>query len=74
MEPSCPVPQRYPFAGSDNSLVEIHVVDLVFGKLTRMDLGPDQDIYLARADWNLDGALDVFCANGFVTGDIPVDT
>lgn len=28
----------------------------------------------ALADFDLDGALDVFCVNGFVTGDLPQDT
>ncbi len=28
----------------------------------------------AISDFDLDGALDVFCANGFVTGDLPFDT
>ena len=28
----------------------------------------------AIADFDLDGALDVFCVNGFVTGDLPQDT
>ena len=28
----------------------------------------------ALADFDLDGALDVFCTNGFVTGDLPFDT
>ena len=28
----------------------------------------------ALSDLDLDGALDVFCVNGFVTGDLPQDT
>ena len=28
----------------------------------------------ALADFDLDGRLDVFCVNGFVTGDLPQDT
>jgi len=28
----------------------------------------------ALADFDLDGALDIFCTNGFVTGDLPFDT
>jgi dipeptidyl-peptidase-4 len=49
------VPQRYPFAGSQNALVELFVLDLETGESKAMDLGPDDDIYLARVDWNPDG-------------------
>jgi hypothetical protein len=28
----------------------------------------------ALADFDLDGRLDVFCTNGFITGETPADT
>ncbi len=51
---------RYPFAGGPNVRVRLGVVAAtgVGQPQTRwMDLGPDQDIYLARVDWRPDGTL-----------------
>lgn len=47
--------QRYPRAGTDNALVELWVIELATGERTRIDLGADTDIYLARVDWSKDG-------------------
>lgn len=47
--------QRYPVAGSPNSLVSLHVMLPDGSDRVEVDLGPDQDIYLARVDWAPDG-------------------
>jgi len=44
--------QRYPRAGTDNALVELHVIDLATGERTRANLGEETDIYLARVNWS----------------------
>lgn len=47
------VDQRYPFAGTDNVLVELGIIN-VDGKaddIKWIDLGNDKDIYLARGKW-----------------------
>ena len=43
--------QRYPAAGTRNALVELRSVDVASGTVTRLDLGTEPDIYLARVDW-----------------------
>ncbi len=48
---------RYPFAGERNAAVQLHVVAVDGAETTRMDLGPDDDIYLARVAWRPDGVL-----------------
>jgi dipeptidyl-peptidase-4 len=48
---------RYPFAGQPNARVRLGVVALDGGDPTWMDLGDDQDVYLARVRWLPDGAL-----------------
>ncbi len=45
------VPQRYPFAGGANVKVRLGVVDVRSGRKSWIDLGPDEDIYLARVRW-----------------------
>ncbi|MGY0651929.1 S9 family peptidase [Luteimonas sp. A537] len=47
------VEQRYPSAGDDNVRVELFVArpGRPDEAPTRVDLGPEQDIYLARVDW-----------------------
>ncbi|NLA67206.1 MAG: prolyl oligopeptidase family serine peptidase [Gammaproteobacteria bacterium] len=47
------VEQRYPSAGDDNVLVELFVTrpGRPGDAPTRIDLGPERDIYLARVDW-----------------------
>jgi dipeptidyl-peptidase-4 len=44
-------PQRYPFAGSDNVLIQLGVVNLSDRSVSWLNLGEDKDIYLARVDW-----------------------
>lgn len=47
--------QRYPVAGSANSLVSLHVLSPDGKRRVEVDLGPDRDIYLARVNWAPDG-------------------
>ena len=48
---------RYPFAGDANAKVRLGVVAASGGDVTWMDLGDDEDIYLARVHWFADGSL-----------------
>jgi dipeptidyl-peptidase 4 len=43
--------QRYPTTGGPNVLVRLGVIDISSGAVTWVDLGPEQDIYLARVNW-----------------------
>lgn len=43
--------QRYPAAGTPNAQVSLYVVKPQGGAPVKVDLGADQDIYLARVDW-----------------------
>ncbi len=59
MEPVTVEKHRYPFAGARNAAVQLGVV-AVDGQpedVTWMDLGADDDIYLARVAWRPDGVL-----------------
>jgi dipeptidyl-peptidase-4 len=47
--------QRYPAAGGANVLVRVGVSDLKTGAVTWIDLGQEQDMYLARVNWLPDG-------------------
>jgi dipeptidyl-peptidase-4 len=47
---------RYPFAGAANARVRLGVVPADGGETTWLDLG-DDDLYLARVDWHVDGRL-----------------
>jgi dipeptidyl-peptidase 4 len=47
--------QRYPTTGGPNVLVQLGVIDVKSGAVTWVDLGPEQDIYLARVNWLPDG-------------------
>ena len=47
--------QRYPVAGSPNSLVSLFVMAPDGTAKVEVDLGPDKDIYLARVNWAPDG-------------------
>jgi len=49
------VHQRYPRVGRPNAVVELYVADVATGARVKVDLGPNPDIYLARADWAKDG-------------------
>ncbi len=48
---------RYPFAGGANAHVRLGVVSIDGGEPVWMDLGAEQDIYLARVQWLPDGRL-----------------
>lgn len=48
---------RYPFAGQPNARVRLGVISVDGGDAVWMDLGPEDDIYLARVDWLPDGGL-----------------
>ncbi|MFA5988733.1 MAG: S9 family peptidase [Sphingomonas sp.] len=47
--------QRYPAAGTANSIVELFVMNADGTGQVKVDLGADADIYLARVDWTPDG-------------------
>ncbi|MDP9087645.1 MAG: S9 family peptidase [Pseudomonadota bacterium] len=47
--------QRYPTTGGPNVLIRLGVVDINTGAVVWVDLGQDQDIYLARINWLPDG-------------------
>jgi len=49
------VEQRYPRAGRPNAVVELYVHDRESGRRTKVDLGENTDIYLARVNWSADG-------------------
>ncbi|MCK5839646.1 MAG: DPP IV N-terminal domain-containing protein, partial [Bacteroidales bacterium] len=42
---------KYPKAGEDNSLVSVHVYNLMDGKISIMDLGQEKDQYIPRIKW-----------------------
>ncbi|MES2901605.1 MAG: S9 family peptidase [Pseudomonadota bacterium] len=46
------IEQRYPAAGDKNVLVELMLVTPDSGVQRKIDLGPNKDIYLVRADWS----------------------
>ena len=48
---------RYPFAGEPNARLRLGVVSANGGEPVWMDLGREQDIYLARVHWLPDGEL-----------------
>lgn len=50
------IAQRYPYAGTKNAIVELYVIDLDSGEGTKIDLGDNDDIYLARVNWRPDGS------------------
>src|SRR5450432_3171806 len=47
--------QRYPTTGGPNVLVKLGVIDIKSGAVQWIDLGAEQDIYLARVNWLPDG-------------------
>ncbi|MFM5955071.1 MAG: DPP IV N-terminal domain-containing protein [Novosphingobium sp.] len=49
--------QRYPKAGTPNSLVELWIQCPDGKGLVKADLGPDPDIYLARVNWSPDARV-----------------
>jgi dipeptidyl-peptidase-4 len=50
-------PHRYPFAGAANALVSVGIVEVESGETTWLDLGPERDVYVARAGWRPDGVF-----------------
>ena len=54
------IDQRYPAAGAKNVLIDLMIVDPATGARKMVDLGPDKDIYLVRADWSADGKTLVY--------------
>ncbi|MCP3674155.1 MAG: S9 family peptidase, partial [Gammaproteobacteria bacterium] len=51
------IPQRYPFAGTANPIVELFAINLKSSKVREIDLGIDKDFYLARVNYSPDGTL-----------------
>jgi len=49
------VRQRYPRVGRPNAKVDLYVADVVTAARTKVDLGAETDIYLARVTWAKDG-------------------
>lgn len=47
--------QRYPAAGTPNAIVDLYVMKPDGSERVQVDLGQDDDIYLARVDWSPDG-------------------
>jgi dipeptidyl-peptidase 4 len=54
---------RYPFAGRANARLRLGVVSRKGGEVVWLDLGKEEDIYLARVDWFSDGSLAVQVEN-----------
>tara|TARA_R110002096_G_scaffold406782_8_gene605169 strand:- start:1149 stop:3323 length:2175 start_codon:yes stop_codon:yes gene_type:complete len=42
---------KYPKAGEENSVVSIHVYNLVSGKITNINIGDETDQYIPRVNW-----------------------
>jgi len=53
------IPQRYPFAGTPNAVVDLFLLDLDAGEPRQVALGSSSDFYLARVDFSPDGTLAV---------------
>lgn len=49
------IEQRYPRPGGANAIVELYIYDIEQRRRTKVDLGEDRDIYVARVDWSVDG-------------------
>jgi dipeptidyl-peptidase-4 len=45
------VDQRYPRAGENNALIDLFIFDRETGEHVEVDLGDDEEIYLARLSW-----------------------
>ncbi|HBX50035.1 MAG: peptidase S9 [Bacteroidetes bacterium RIFOXYA12_FULL_35_11] len=45
---------KYPKAGEKNSDISIHVFDMNSGKIQKMDIGSEKDIYIPRIRWTVD--------------------
>ena len=51
------ITQRYPSAGTNNVLIKLAVIDLTTKQKQWVDLGDEQDIYLARVKWMQDSSV-----------------
>lgn len=49
------IEQRYPRAGRPNAVVQVWVQDMFVGDRRQVDLGENEDIYVARVEWANDG-------------------
>lgn len=45
------IKQRYPFAGKNNVLIELGIIQLSDSKFQWIDLGENKDIYIPRVNW-----------------------
>ncbi|MFL6634979.1 MAG: alpha/beta fold hydrolase [Massilia sp.] len=54
------IDQRYPAAGAKNVEIDLMIVNPATGAQKKVDLGPEKDIYLVRADWSADGRTLVY--------------
>jgi len=54
------IDQHYPAAGDPNVLIDLMIVDPSTGAQKKIDLGPEKDIYLVRADWSADARTLVY--------------
>ncbi|MFH0893654.1 MAG: S9 family peptidase [Bacteroidota bacterium] len=45
---------KYPKAGESNSIVSVHVYDVVSGNIKSMDIGTEKDQYIPRIKWTTD--------------------
>lgn len=52
--------ERYPFAGKNNVRIKLGTLELATGKRVWVELGDNEDIYLARVDWTPDSENVVF--------------
>jgi dipeptidyl-peptidase 4 len=51
------IQQRYPRAGRPNAIVDLFIHDVASGERIEVDLGENDDIYLARVNWSADGGV-----------------
>ncbi|MBA3999315.1 DPP IV N-terminal domain-containing protein, partial [Brevundimonas sp.] len=51
------IEQRYPRAGRPNAIVDLFIHDVASGQRIEVDLGENDDIYLARVNWSADGGV-----------------
>ena len=68
MGPSTQEDHRYPFAGQPNARVRLGIVSTSSLETVWMDLGDDDDIYLARVAWMPDGSICAQIENREQTG------
>jgi dipeptidyl-peptidase-4 len=54
------IDQHYPAAGDPNVLIDLMIVSPSTGEQRKVDLGPNKDIYLVRADWSADAKTLVY--------------